>query len=44
MRFLFTAVLAFGFVLASVPGLKAEWRSGDSFSQAVPEAAATISN
>ena len=44
MRFLFTAVLAFGFVLASVPGLKAEWRSGDSFSQAVPEAGATSSN
>ena len=44
MRFLFAAVLAFWFVLATVPGSKAEWRGGDSFSQAVPESGATSLN
>ena len=44
MRFLISAVLAFGFVFAMAPGLKAEWRSGDSFSQAVPESGATALN
>ncbi|RCL77666.1 MAG: hypothetical protein DBW69_02745 [PS1 clade bacterium] len=44
MRFLFAAVLAFWFVLATVPGSKAEWRGGDTFSQAVPESGATSLN